>query len=210
MNFADILSNTPFMKFYFFNSKAQLLSACGLVLVTIIEALTTMEMATGVLYLACILLLYREKRKVIISFAAMTLCLIYVNFLIFYKPSDELNTALVNRLISMVAIAVATYMSLTYRKLVIDRLAKEQAYAASIEQMLYITSHKVRSPACSIMGLLDLADPRTSSPEELSEIWGYVRNAATEMDTFTRELNDYVHKLEVEHSHHEIVEASTF
>lgn len=185
------------MKTYINISKGQILSIVGLIAVTFIEAFATMEMATGVLYLCSIFFVLREKKHIIIAFAVATLCLIYVNFLIFFKPSNILSIALVNRVISMAAIAVTTYMALIYRKLEESRRRQNEEYIKSMEQMLYITSHKVRSPACSILGLLEIAD--ISSPEEQAMLWDFIRNAATEMDAFTRELNDFVYHMEQEH-----------
>lgn len=64
-----------------------------------------------------------------------------------------------------------------------------KAYTIGLEEMIFITSHKVRQPVAHILGLSGLLDQSIDySINELKNIVGYFKKSATTLDNFTKEL----------------------
>ena len=79
--------------------------------------------------------------------------------------------------------------------------AKEQQKAniLVLEQMMFITSHKIRQPITQIIGLSSLMDTLSDSPEQLKEMTGYIQESAHSLDNFTRELTSFIYAQEIKH-----------
>lgn len=76
------------------------------------------------------------------------------------------------------------------------RAEKErQRQLKGLEDMLHLTSHKVRQPVNSIMGVTSLLEDPGHSPEQVKEMLGYIRQSALSLDAFTRELVVFMHDL---------------
>jgi signal transduction histidine kinase len=69
---------------------------------------------------------------------------------------------------------------------------KNQEYITSLEEMMFITSHKMRHPVTQIMGIESLLD-YTMSKEELEKVIGYIKDSINSMDTYTHELTMFIH-----------------
>lgn len=62
-------------------------------------------------------------------------------------------------------------------------------YIKGLEEMMFITSHKVRQPVAEILGISNLLDQSINySYEEMKKIVGYLKQSALSLDTFTKEL----------------------
>lgn len=57
-----------------------------------------------------------------------------------------------------------------------------------LKEMIYMISHSVRPPIANILGLSDLINESTSSPELLKKSLEYIKQSALLLDSFTREL----------------------
>jgi PAS domain S-box-containing protein len=71
-------------------------------------------------------------------------------------------------------------------------------YINDLEEMMFITSHKVRHPVTQIMGLSNLLDEflvnkNLLSEEELIKIIGYMKQSIGSLDTFTKELTTFMY-----------------
>lgn len=76
------------------------------------------------------------------------------------------------------------------------KLAEEakENYINNLEQMMFMTSHKVRVPVSNIVGLTKLLeDPMTQ--EEQLEVISHVKSSIDALDDFTRELTYFLHDL---------------
>lgn len=85
-------------------------------------------------------------------------------------------------------------MDITERKRA--ELARKD-YIGSLEEMLFIVSHKVRNPVCSILGLMNLIDSSGTSKKDLKRISSYLKEAITSLDTFTKELTSFIHEKKI-------------
>lgn len=74
---------------------------------------------------------------------------------------------------------------------------KQKVYTKSIEEMLFMTSHKVRQPIAHILGTTQLLDQYMNSPDKLKKLVGYMTQSAVSLDTFTRELTTFIYGLQV-------------
>jgi PAS domain S-box-containing protein len=83
---------------------------------------------------------------------------------------------------------------LSLRMLITDRKEFEEksaAYVQALEELLFITSHRLRSPLTSILGLVQLTveKPPTADPEK---ILSHIKTSARELDRITREMTEYI------------------
>jgi len=67
-------------------------------------------------------------------------------------------------------------------------------YIKSLEEMMFMTSHKVRLPIANIIGIAALLDYDLNK-EELAKIMDNVKDSVTALDAFTRELTMFIHNV---------------
>ena len=69
-------------------------------------------------------------------------------------------------------------------------------YIKGLEEMMFITSHKVRQPIANILGLSYLLHQQSvNSPDELEESLDYIKQSALSLDAFTKELTEFIFNL---------------
>ena len=73
---------------------------------------------------------------------------------------------------------------------------RQQEYVAGLEQLVFMISHKVRSPVANIMGIAHLMEVAEHPLEELQTLVDHIRNSAGSLDVFTREMGDYLTELQ--------------
>ncbi len=61
-------------------------------------------------------------------------------------------------------------------------------YLKGLEDMMFLTSHKVRQPIANILGITDQLENNTHTKEEMKEIIIYLRQSALALDVYTNEL----------------------
>ncbi len=71
---------------------------------------------------------------------------------------------------------------------------EKQQYINDLEEMMFITSHKVRHPVAQIVGLRMLLNEDLSH-EELKQIISYTADSINSLETFTRELTMFIYDL---------------
>jgi PAS domain-containing protein len=69
-----------------------------------------------------------------------------------------------------------------------------QHYADTLEKMLYEVSHMIRRPLTTIMGLLPLITAEETTQEDFRQAADYFWVALKELDDYTRDLNQHLHK----------------
>ncbi|WP_291097635.1 histidine kinase dimerization/phospho-acceptor domain-containing protein [Flavobacterium sp. UBA5153] len=72
---------------------------------------------------------------------------------------------------------------------------KQKEYIKGLEEMMFMTSHKVRQPIANILGFSNMLDESISSPEELKLSVDSIKQSALTLDTFTRELTTFMCEL---------------
>jgi CHASE3 domain sensor protein len=65
-------------------------------------------------------------------------------------------------------------------------------YIKGLEELITMTSHRVRVPIVNILGLAEALQESLNSPIELKQIIIYIKESALELDLFTKELTVYM------------------
>lgn len=74
----------------------------------------------------------------------------------------------------------------------VDHLKDE--YITQLEELAFTTSHIVRQPLTSVLGLIHLLEDDSISKEELMDLLSNFKEQITRMDNFTRELSSTIQK----------------
>lgn len=61
---------------------------------------------------------------------------------------------------------------------------------AELDRFVYSTSHDLRAPLSSVMGLINITE-RSREPEEVMKYLGMMRDRVTSLDRFIRDITDY-------------------
>ena len=64
----------------------------------------------------------------------------------------------------------------------------QEEYIRNLEEMMFMTSHKLRVPITNIMGMAEVLEQSLSAPEKLKKIVDYIKKSAIILDDFTKEL----------------------
>jgi PAS domain S-box-containing protein len=67
-----------------------------------------------------------------------------------------------------------------------------EQHIKTLEEILQQNSHKVRQPVTQLMGIATLLEHGLENKEELNQMLSYMRQSVTQLDSYTRELNDFV------------------
>ena len=89
----------------------------------------------------------------------------------------------------------ATELTAAYNEL---KKAEEflKAYVLGLEEMIFMTSHKVRQPIANILGISSMLDQLIDSPSDLKKMIDYIKESALSLDAFTKELTIFMSDLE--------------
>lgn len=72
-------------------------------------------------------------------------------------------------------------------------------YIHDLEEMIFITSHRVRKPITNILGIMHLLENSNLSLEELRITMGSLKQSIQSLDLYTRELTDHIADLNQRH-----------
>lgn len=180
----------------------QYLAAVSLLAVFIINIAVPPSFVIDILYLCSIVLVFKQNTKTILGFSIAAAVLIIINT-IFFDVESRLSMSLwINRLISLFAIFITSYIAIHYRKQTEAGLLKEQQkhqqYIKALESMLFMMSHEVRKPVANILGLIEAlcAHRAELSQEETQQLCTHLQSSSTELDTFIRALNTFMEQTE--------------
>lgn len=162
-----------------------------LTIVFIADLLIPLGIATGVMYVVSIFIAYRQRRRIILLIGVLAAILTIIKLSLFYS-ADTGYMVFANRIISLAAIMIATLLGIRYNTLDLKARKDKNDYIRSIEQMLFITSHKVRKPVTSCLGLVNLLDTPDTSESDIRQALSYLKESAIELDDFTRELSAFI------------------
>ena len=149
-----------------------------------------------ILYVCSIVLVFRQSTQTILVFSVAACVLIVINALFFDLDIKGSMSIWTNRLISLVAIGITSYIAIHYRRQTQASRQKEQQHVTALESMLFMMSHEVRKPVANIIGLAEAlcSDSAKLSPAEMEELCDHLRFSATELDTFITSLNTFMER----------------
>ena len=178
-----------------YSYKIPYIAAFCLVGVFVINTLFPFILIGDLLYLGCVVIVFQQTKQIIVGFSIAAFLLIAANIIMNDHAGKIGALAWANHILSLaLAVFIMVYIAVNYRKQ--NQLAKEkeQRYLQSLEEMLFMTSHKVRKPVANIIGLMTLltAADSTLSASELEDYFKYLSVAAIEVDDFLKELSGFI------------------
>jgi hypothetical protein len=84
-------------------------------------------------------------------------------------------------------------IDITSRKLAEQETVK---HIQGLEEMLFMTSHKVRQPIANILGISNLLSSESLNHDELKKILEYTKDSILSLDKFTKDLTCFMQKLQ--------------
>lgn len=177
-------------------SKPTTQATIALLIVFLIDMFIPLGIAVGVLYLFCFFLVCRQNKKIIIAFAVITSLLTITKLIIFLSPTTN-YMVFANRAITIMVIITIAILASRHRTLIDTINAEQNTYTKELEEMLFMTSHRVRKPIASCLGLMNLVENgKTLTQEELNKTIEHLKLSALELDTFTKELTTFIYDIE--------------
>ncbi len=73
----------------------------------------------------------------------------------------------------------------------------QKEYIGWLEEMMFMTSHRVRQPIARIIGVSTILDTLINSPDELKQMTGFMKQSAQSLDNLTRELGAFIYATEM-------------
>jgi len=70
---------------------------------------------------------------------------------------------------------------------------QQKEYIEGLEKMMFMTSHKLRSPIANILGVINHLEDITISDEEVEEMKGFLKQLALSLDHSTREMTTFIY-----------------
>jgi PAS domain-containing protein len=76
-----------------------------------------------------------------------------------------------------------------------DKLKKE--YTQQLEQMLHITSHKVRQPVSNLIGIMHQLVETDVPEDDKDQLYAFMKLSCLRLEVFIKELNDFLQKAKI-------------
>jgi PAS domain S-box-containing protein len=73
-------------------------------------------------------------------------------------------------------------------------ITEKVEYTNRLEELLFITSHKIRQPVTQILGIANLLEQELVTESDLQKILAVYKTSAKSLDDFTRELTERLHE----------------
>jgi signal transduction histidine kinase len=111
-----------------------------------------------------------------------------------YSEDMLLFNVVVNFTVALPASLMAVYLLITLNhESALQVVQKNKLLIKTnteLDRFVYSTSHDLRAPLTSVLGLINIAD-RTSDPAELKKYLGMMRERVHSLDKFIRDITDY-------------------
>ena len=178
-----------------YNYKISYIAAVCLVVVFITNTVFPFILIGDLLYLGCVVIVFQQTKQIIVGFSIAAFLLIAANIVMNSHAGKISALGWANHILSLaLAVFIMVYIAVNYRKQ--NQLARqrEQRYLKSLEEMLFMTSHKVRKPVANILGLITLIADDDERPldGELEVYFKYLGAAVVEVDDFLKELSEFM------------------
>ncbi len=77
---------------------------------------------------------------------------------------------------------------------------EKKEHARALQDMIFLTSHKVRLPISNILGIANQMEDCIDSKEELKEMIEYLKQSALTLDICTKEFSNFIYEMKKENS----------
>lgn len=142
------------------------------------------------------------QRLISILFAVFTYVLFVLAYFVDFSILPKRNyteemlvlIVVVNFTVALPAAAMAVYLliSLNHRNALklIENNSLLTKTNAELDRFVYSTSHDLRAPLTSVMGLINITE-RTKNPDEINKYLGMMKDRVNSLDRFIKDITDY-------------------
>lgn len=162
-----------------------------IIIVAIIDYMVPLGVSVGILYVISLLVLIYEKTATIVSFAIIITLFILIN-LLFFASTETPEFIIINRFLSVFSIWIVVYMMVRHKLLKARKEAIKDKQKLVLEEMLFITNHKVRHPIAMLQGISQILDNSQFTEQEKDQVTQLLREPIIELTKFTEELTDFM------------------
>ncbi len=146
----------------------------------------------GVFFTFGLLWVQKESKKRILLIYCTSLILIVADFFVVFSRSNVVGSSELNSVISIISISLSTYIILRRKQTEEKAKVQQEKYIASMEEILFMTSHELRNPICSLQGLIDVTT--THEEHTLDEFHSEIATCVGKLDEYSRDLTKFVDK----------------
>ena len=175
-------------------NKRIVLAVTLLLAILLLDIFLPLEIYVDTLFIFCMFLIIKETRKTILIFSLLTLISFSIVFVLEVGEYTHLSQY-INRIVSLITIVFAAALAIKYSKLQSQHIKSQEQRIKSLENILFMTSHKVRIPVTNITGLSSLLDNPGLRCEDLVFITEGMKDSVILLDDFTKELSAYIYSL---------------
>lgn len=168
-------------------SAAKLIASAIVIFVFIADFLIPIGFSVGVLYLIALPVLILEKKKTVLLFAFSISIMILLNLFYFATPSTPFHIY-INRFFAVLSVAVISYVLIRYKILKDRNEGIKEAKRKTLEELLFMTNHKVRRPIATLSGISQVIESSGFSEEEKEQVVQLMQKPIHELEKFTKEL----------------------
>lgn len=162
-----------------------------ILMVFIADYFIPLGVSVGVLYLVSLPILLLEKKQTVLSFAVFIAVLILLNLWIFANGQTP-SHIYINRFLSIFSVIIISYVLIRYKILKEKKEAIKEKQKKALEEMLFMTNHKVRHPIATLLGISEILKNSQFTAEEMNELIRLMQKPILDLDDFTKELTYFM------------------
>lgn len=160
-------------------------------IVFVVDCCIPLGLSVGALYIISLPILLLEKKQTVVLFTIAISFLIFLNLFLF-SDEDTPWYIYINRIISAFSVLVISLFLIRYKILKDRKETIKEAHQKALEEMLFITNHKVRHPVATLSGMIHVLESSSFSDQESNEIIKLMQKPIHELDDFTKELTHFI------------------
>ena len=112
--------------------------------------------------------------------------------LFYFAKSETLDYIYINRILSVFSIWIVASLLIRYKFLKDQKDANKEKQKKALEEMLFITNHKVRHPIATLLGILLILKSSDFSEAEKEQVLQQMQKPINDLDEFTKELTHFM------------------
>jgi signal transduction histidine kinase len=147
--------------------------------------------ALAILYVIPMTVAFNQNKKTIFFFASLCCILTLIDDFIYFNKDIEYSIFM-DSILAIIAIILSSFATIKYKALKEKNEKRKEENLKAVVEMLFIISHRLRQPICSIQGLNTVLENNDPSTRELKEIFAYLKDSIGKLDTYSQELTDFL------------------
>jgi signal transduction histidine kinase len=147
--------------------------------------------ALAILYVIPLALIFDQSKKTIFFFSSICCVLTVMDDLLYFNPNIEYSIFM-DSFLAIIAIILSSFATIKYKTLKQKNEKQKEENLKAVLEMLFMISHRLRQPICSIQGLNALLENHEQSIQELKEISYFLKDSIGKLDQYSEELTNFL------------------